>query len=98
MEKKVNFVWKTSGWLWEATHYNGHGIFYGKVTSPFVPNGEFGTWYYWEIKQIGAVLTKGNQQELNKLLNKKQTQKDMEWQQRVMEQPEQLQPHIGEGR
>ncbi len=74
MNKKVNFVWelKEHGWRWEASHYQGNGIFYGKVTSPFVPSGEFGTWYIWEIEQNGAILVSGNKEELDEIKKKSQ--------------------------
>jgi len=81
--KKVSFIWelKGAGWKWEASHYEGSGIFYGKVTSPFCPNGEYGTWYYWEIKKNGAVLTSGSQADVDILVEKKATKKAMDWQQ-----------------
>jgi len=76
--KKVSFVWelKGAGWKWEASHYEGHGIFYGKVTSPYVPNGEYGTWYYKEIIQNGAILTSGNQADVDKLIETKATKEN----------------------
>ena len=78
-QRKVNFTWeiKNAGWKWEASHYEGNGIFYGKVTSPFVPYGEYGTWYLWEILQNGAMLTKGTQQEVDAITSSKQSQKAM---------------------
>jgi len=79
MKRKVNFIWEIphAGWRWVATHYEGSGIFFGKVTSPFVPDGEFGSWYYWDMKQNGAILVQGSQAELDKLLGSKSTQKAM---------------------
>ena len=85
MNKKVNFVWVLPGWKWTATHYQGNGIFYGLVTSPFVTDGEYGTWYYQEIKSQGARLIVGSQTELDSLLNTKQTQKAMAYQSAVMD-------------
>ena len=86
MNKKVSFTWelKGAGWKWEATHYQGNGIFFGKVTSPYVSYGELGTWYYWEVKQNGGVLTKGSQADIDKLLDTKQTKKAMGFQQRLL--------------
>lgn len=69
--KKVNFVWAVPGWRWEATHYNGHGIFFGRVTSPYVPQGEYGTWYLWEIEGSGARLVKGDKKKLDEIKKKK---------------------------
>jgi len=68
--KKVNFIWSVGDWKWEASEYQGHGIFFGKVTSPIVPDGEYGTWYLWEIEQNGAKLIKGDISELNILKEK----------------------------
>jgi hypothetical protein len=68
--KKVNFVWSVADWKWEASEYQGNGIFFGKVTSPIVPDGEYGTWYLWEIEQNGAKLIKGDISELNILKEK----------------------------
>lgn len=84
--RKCNFTWelKGAGWKWVASHYEGGGIFYGKVTSPYVPYGEYGTWYYWEIKQNGAVLTSGSQADVDKLLSPKGTQKAMAIQQGIL--------------
>jgi len=70
MMKKVDFVWKVGGWTWEAEKYEGNGIFFGKVTSPIVPEGEYGTWYLWEIENEGAKLVKGNSAELEMLKEK----------------------------
>jgi hypothetical protein len=85
MQRKVNFIWEIpfAGWRWEASRYEGNGIFFGKVKSPFVPDGELGTWYYWDIKQNGAILVQGSQTELDKLIGSKSTQKAMEFQ-RIM--------------
>ena len=78
-QRKVNFTWelKNAGWKWEASHYEGNGIFFGKVSSPFVPSGELGTWYLWEILQNGAVLTKGSQADVLAITSSKQSQKAM---------------------
>ena len=70
MAKKVDFTWKVGGWTWEAEKYEGNGIFFGKVTSPIVPKGEYGTWYLWEIENEGAKLVKGNSAELEMLKEK----------------------------
>jgi hypothetical protein len=83
MQRKVSFTWQTldGSWRWVATHYEGNGIFFGKVTSPFVPNGELGTWYVWELKENPSVrLVKGSPAELNKLLATKQTEKAIKFQ------------------
>ncbi len=85
MAKKVDFVWELPGgsWRWTATEYQGHGIFFGKVTSPYTSEGEYGTWYYWEIVQNGAVLIKGNKILLNRMLEKKSVKKAMAYQQMI---------------
>lgn len=83
MKRKVNFVWKTvdGSWTWTSTHYEGNGIFYGKVTSPFVPHGEYGTWYVHELKGNPSVrLIKGSSAELDKLLDTKQTKDAIKFQ------------------
>jgi len=100
MNKKVSFTWelKGAGWKWEATHYEGGGIFFGKVTSPFAPSGELGTWYYWEVKQNGGVLTKGSQADVDKLLSPKGTQKAMAFQQGAMDGRELVKKTIEETR
>jgi len=87
MNKKVNFTWELKGkdWKWEATNYEGHGIFFGKVTSPYVPSGEYGSWYHQEIINEGAVLTKGSFDELNKLLSTEGTKKAMKFQKEFMD-------------
>lgn len=86
MRRKVHFVWEIilAGWRWEATHYEGNGIFFGRVKSPYVPEGELGTWYYWEIVNNGAVLVEGDANQLKILLSAKSAQKAMTYQQAVM--------------
>lgn len=76
--RKCNFTWelRSAGWKWEASHYEGNGIFYGKVTSPYT-SGDYGTWYLWEILQNGAVLTKGSQADVDKLTQTKGAKKAM---------------------
>lgn len=85
--RKCNFTWEIAGagWKWEATHYEGSGIFYGKVTSPYSPQGEYGTWYYWEIMKNGAVLTKGSQADVDKLVQTKGSKKAMAYQQAILD-------------
>lgn len=70
-KKKVNFAWKAGNWTWEASRYEGNGIFYGKVTTPYVPEGEWGTWYLWEIEEQGAKLIRGNKVELDVIREKR---------------------------
>jgi hypothetical protein len=70
MAKKVAFTWKLPGWTWEATRYEGNGVFYGKVTSPFTPSGEYGTWYLWEIENEGAKLVSGDGAVIDKIRQK----------------------------
>jgi hypothetical protein len=70
-KKKVDFVWKVANWTWEASRYEGNGIFYGKVTTPYVPEGEWGTWYLWEIEEQGAKLVRGNKIELDVIREKR---------------------------
>ena len=67
-QRKCSFVWKSpdGSWTWTATHYEGNGIFFGTVTSPYVPDGEMGTWYYNDIATYPLV--KGSEAELDKLL------------------------------
>jgi hypothetical protein len=70
-KRQAKFVWQTSDktWKWEATKYEGNGIFFGKVTSPIVPEGEWGTWYVWEVEQH-AKLIEGDSGLLAKLKEK----------------------------
>ena len=82
MSKKMVFIWKLPGWTWESIKYEGNGIFYGKVTSPYVPTGEYGTWYLWEIEGQGAKLVKGDKQLLDKI--RKQSKKKAEMQRILM--------------
>jgi len=72
LPRKVRFVWKNNlGWTWEASEYQGNGIFFGKVTSPYVPEGEHGTWYLWEIERDGgAVLAEGDNELLQRIKEK----------------------------
>jgi hypothetical protein len=80
MPKKVDIMWKNGeGWTWLATRYEGNGIFYGKVTSPFVPEGEYGTWYLWEIEEDGgAILFKGDEKFLNEIKRKSAAAMDIQ--------------------
>jgi hypothetical protein len=66
--KGAKFVWETpdKSWRWEATKYQGNGIFFGKVTSPYVPEGEWGTWYVWEVEE-NAKLVAGDRDALAKM-------------------------------
>jgi hypothetical protein len=82
MSKKVDFVWKLANWTWEAQKYEGNGIFYGKVTTPYVPEGEYGTWYLWEIEEQGAKLVRGNKIELDVIREKRK--KDVMKLQKIM--------------
>ena len=82
MARKVKFIWKARDWTWEATRYEGNGIFYGKVTTPIVPHGEYGTWYLWEIELNGAVLVKGDKARLDKI--RETSKKAMEMQRVLM--------------
>lgn len=84
MRRKVSLMWRTvdGSWTWTSTHYEGNGIFFGKVTSPFVPHGEYGTWYAHELMSNPMVkLVRGSQAELKKLLNTAQTKKAIKFQQ-----------------
>jgi hypothetical protein len=85
MVKKVSFKWELpdKSWTWEATRYEGNGIFFGKVTSPFVPEGEWGTWYLWEIERNGARLVKGDKAFIVQV--KKRSAKTMEVQKSWMD-------------
>jgi len=84
LPKKVGFVWKNnSGWTWNAERYEGNGIFFGKVTSPIVPEGEYGTWYLWEIERDGgANLVEGDRELLAEI--KKRSEKAAKAQQLIM--------------
>jgi hypothetical protein len=78
MSKKMVFVWKLPGWTWEASRYEGNGIFYGKVTSPFVKDGEWGTWYLWEIEKEGARLVSGDKAVLDDIRRKSKKATEMQ--------------------
>ena len=69
MPTKVIFAWElpNKSWKWEATKYEGNGIFFGKVTSPIVPDGEWGTWYLWDIENVDAKLGSGDKELLAKI-------------------------------
>jgi hypothetical protein len=71
MPKKVHFIWATpdSRWTWTATRYEGNGIFYGRVNSPYVPDGEYGTWYLWEVEKH-ANLVEGDRKLLDEIREK----------------------------
>lgn len=58
--------------------YEGHGIFYGVVTSPYVPTGEYGTWYIWEIEEVGAKLVKGDRKKLDEIRKKSEKARKMQ--------------------
>lgn len=79
-----DFVWKLpdGSWKWEAMKYEGNGIFYGKVTSPIVPDGEYGTWYIWDVEQNGGVLIQGNPKTYQEI--KKTSQKAQQLQKSVL--------------
>jgi hypothetical protein len=84
MIKKVDMVWENNmGWKWQATNYEGNGIFFGKVTSPFVPEGEYGSFYLWEIEEDGkARLVKGDKSFLEEI--KRKSAKAIEMQKMMM--------------
>jgi len=87
MKRKVSFAWETrdGSWIWTATHYEGNGVFYGKVRSPYVPYGEYGTWYIWELEgNPSVILVSGGRDELKKLLATKQTEKAIKFQKAIM--------------
>lgn len=56
--RRMKVVWKTpdGSWRWVAEKYEGNGVFFGQVFSPFVPDGEYGTWYMWEVEQNARVV------------------------------------------
>lgn len=68
---KARYVWElpNGSWRWVSTRYEGSGIFYGQVFTPYTPYGEFGTWYYYEIKDNGANLVEGNKEALDITMN-----------------------------
>lgn len=69
--QRLRAVWRTAdgSWTWEAEKYEGNGVFYGKVTSPFVPDGEYGTWYLWEV-EMNASLVEGDRELIDAIKNK----------------------------
>lgn len=85
MSKKVNMIWKNDvGWTWEADHYEGNGIFFGKVSTPYVPEGEYGSFYLWEIEKDGrAKLVMGDQKFIDEV--KRKSKKAMDFQRMMMD-------------
>jgi len=53
-KRKIRGVWGLRGWMWIATGQPSKYIWEGWVISPIVPKGEFGSWYVWELKDVGA--------------------------------------------
>jgi len=53
-KRKIRGVWGVRGWMWIATGQPSKYIQEGWVISPIVPKGEFGSWYVWEPKEVGA--------------------------------------------
>ena len=81
--QRMRVVWKTAdgSWTWVAEKYEGNGIFYGKVTSPIVPQGEYGSWYIWEVEQ-NASLVEGDRKVIDAI--KEKSKKAMQMQQAFM--------------
>jgi hypothetical protein len=42
------------GWLWEVYHIEDDGTYYGQVTSPLCPHGEYGTFTPDRLAEVGA--------------------------------------------
>ena len=53
-KRKIRGVWATKGWLWIATEHDTKLTWYGVTFSPFVPEGEWGSWYIGELESIGV--------------------------------------------
>jgi len=53
-KKKILGVWGLHGWLWIATEQPTKPTWFGVVFSPFVENGEYGSWYVGEPEENGA--------------------------------------------
>lgn len=48
-DKKVYMKFFLGGWTWYVTEFDGKDLFFGFVTSPFVPEGE---WGYFSLKEL----------------------------------------------
>jgi len=53
-KRKIRGVWSLPGWLWIATEQDTKFTWSGWTFSPFVPEGEYGSWYIWDMKDLGA--------------------------------------------
>ncbi len=54
VKRKIRGVWGLRGWMWIAVDQPSKYIWEGWVISPIAPKGEFGSWYVWELKDVGA--------------------------------------------
>lgn len=81
--RRMRVVWQTAdgSWKWVAEKYEGNGVFFGKVFSPVVPEGEYGTWYLWEVEK-SARLVEGDEKVLDAI--KEKTKKAMQVQHALM--------------
>jgi len=53
LKRKIRGVWASPNWLWIATEQDTKFTWYGVTFSPFVPEGEFGSWYVGELEEMG---------------------------------------------
>jgi hypothetical protein len=53
-KRKIYGVWTIPGWMWIATEQDTKFTWAGWTFSPYVPEGEYGSWYIWELDEIGA--------------------------------------------
>lgn len=51
-KRKIVGVWSSPGWLWIATEQDTKFTFAGWTFSPMVPEGEYGSWYIWEVEKL----------------------------------------------
>ena len=51
-KRKIRGVWSAPNWLWIATEQDTKFTWSGWTFSPLVPEGEYGSWYIWEMEEI----------------------------------------------
>jgi len=51
-KRKIVGLWSSPGWLWIATEQDTKFTLAGWVFSPYVPEGEYGSWYIWQTEMM----------------------------------------------
>jgi len=55
-KRRIYGVWTLPRMMWIATGQDTKFTWEGWVFTPFVPQGEYGSWYIWEPEEIGATI------------------------------------------